>query len=317
MDTQYPDGGASVSPTGHESQPPKKRARKATPPKVPATRDNRPDEGLRGHKRMAYRFARMFKGTFIHTPGRGWLQFNGAFWEDCGDSGPWNGVGQVCREALRDLVDLPAAAQTDLFADVRACDSATGTAGVIKHAQHWPGIAVRDEDLDTHKHLWVTRNGTYDLVADLFRASDPAELMTLAAGCDYDEAAQCPMYDHLLSLYQADPEIRAYLHRLGGAAMWGGQNLQQLIIHYGQTGGNGKGTIQRAWQAVFGDYADVFPVEMVIVRRGYDQYRDEKAQLKGKRLVYLSEPSPGQKFDTGTVKSILGGEKLRSIAVYK
>jgi phage/plasmid-associated DNA primase len=51
----------------------------------------------------------------------------------------------------------------------------------------------------------VVDNGTYDLYAQVFRPSDPADLMTLAGGVAYDPDAECPLYDHLMSLYQPDP----------------------------------------------------------------------------------------------------------------
>jgi putative DNA primase/helicase len=267
---------------------------------------------------MAARFARAFRGKFINTPGRGWLEFNSSYWVECGDARPWQAVHSVCLDAL---AELPKIQRTDwrdaLYDDIRKCDSDTGTAGVLRHARNWPGIAIRDEELDAHPELFVVQNGTIELDTFQFRRSDPADLMTLAAGVAYDADAQCPLYDELLALYQPDPGIRDYLHRLGGAAMEGRQNLQQLIVHYGASGGNGKGTTQRAWQHVFGAYAHVLPVEALIARRGYDQYRDEKAQLKGKRLVYVTEPSAGQRFDTGTVKSITGGDPVTSRAVYK
>lgn len=266
---------------------------------------------------MAARFARGYKDKFIHTPGRGWLEFTGSHWEECGETRPWQGVEVICREALRELADLPVDDRNKLIEDVRRCDSADGTAGVLKHAKHWPGIARRDEQLDARPELFVTRNGTYELSTDVFRASDPRDLMTLAGGVDYDPDAQAPTYDALMAQYQPDPAVRAYLHRLGGAAMHGTQNLQQLIVHYGATGGNGKGTTQRAWEHVFGAFADVVDVGMLLARRGYDQYRDDKAMLKGKRLLYATEPSPGQRFDAGTINSLTGNDTVKGAQKYK
>jgi putative DNA primase/helicase len=311
-------GVADSAPTGVDARPARKRAPRKKAPVQTTPRDGEvPDSGLRGHKRMASRFAQAFRGTFIHTPGRGWLEFNGARYEDCGESRPWNAVHSVCLAALRELPDLPAHHRDALYEDIRRCDSSDATAGVLKHARHWPGIGHKDEQLDAHPGLFVVDNGTYDLYAHAFRPSDPADLMTLAGGVAYDPDADCPLYDHLMSLYQPDPQVRAYLHRLGGAAMEGRQNLQNLIINYGSTGGNGKGTTQRAWMHVFGAYADVVDIGMLLARKGYDQYRDDKALLKGKRLLYPTEPSAGQKFDGGTVKALTGGDKVKGAQKYK
>lgn len=313
---EYANGHSSPDAMSTSTQSAIRKRRKTT--KTVADDTGRPDDGLRSHKRMASRFAKVFTGRFIWTPGRGWLEFNGAYWAECGDSRPWNALHTVCRLALADLATIDRSDWRDeLFADVRACDTAGGTEGALKHARHWPGIGKLDDDLDTHADLFVVPNGTYDLSARVFRPSDPADLMTLAGGVNYDPEATCPTYDALMTQYQPDDQVRAYLHRLGGAAMQGRQNLQQLITWYGQTGGNGKGTTMRAWQHVYGAYTHMMPVEAMLARKGYDQYKDEKAQLKGKRLVFLTEPSQGQKFDTGTVKGLTGGDPVTSRAVYK
>lgn len=276
------------------------------------------DGGLRGQKRMAWRFAQAFTGQFVFTPGREWLEWTGAYWRPCDDAGPWRGVHTVCREALRELATMAAGPGRDeLYADVRACDSEAGTRGVLAHARRAVGIRFRDDQLDASSHLFAFQNGTFDLAKGEFRESDPADLITLASNCDYDPAAECPMYDELMDLYQPDDEVQQYLHRLAGAAMEGRQNLQNLITWYGSTGGNGKGTTMRAWQEVFGTYSRVMPVEALLARKGQDQYRDEKARLKGVRLVLATEPSEGARFDTGTVKSLTGGDRVTARAVYK
>lgn len=312
--SQSPENGSGTGRKG------RKKAKTSGRPAavLSLVRDDAPDKGLRGQKRMAYRFARQFAGQFIHTPGRGWMEFNGAHWEECGEARPWQAVHEVCLDALRELPEVPRTDHRDaLYKDIRYCDSADGTAGVLKHARNWPGIARRDEELDQHAHLFVCRNGTYDLAAGEFRPSDPADLMTLAAGVSYDPYAECPLYDELLATYQPDEGVRAYLHRLAGAAMEGRQNLQQVIINYGQQGGNGKGTIQRAWWNVFGQYASELDIGVLLPRKGYDQYRDAKAMLQGKRIVLITEPSEGQRFDTGTVKSLTGGERVTAARKYK
>lgn len=275
------------------------------------------DRGMRKHRRMAFRFARMYSGRFAYTDGMKWLEFNGSYWEPCSEAKPWNAIQEVCREALRELPDLSGEERDNLYKDVRACDEERGIRGVLAFARYWRGINQADSDFDAMPHLFATQNGTLDLNTGEFRDSDPFDFLTLAAGCDFDPTAECPMYDALMELFQPDPDIRAYLHRLAGAAMEGRQNLQNLITWYGRTGANGKGTTTRAWQNVFGSYARVMPVEALIARKGADQYRDEKAQLKGARLVITTEPSEGARFDTGTVKALTGGDRVKARAVYR
>lgn len=278
---------------------------------------DRRDAEYVGHKRIAARFASMFTGRFIYTVGCGWLEFNGSFWEECGDSQPWNAVETVCRQAIRDAADMEKADRKKLLSIVNQCDSASGTRSVLDHVKRWPGIAENDEALDAHPGLFALTNGVFDLYAGEFRKATPEDRLTLHGGVAYDPNAQCPKYDELMRLYQPDEEIRTYLHRLAGAAMEGKQNLQILPIWHGQTAGNGKGTTERAWARVFGTYAQRIPVEALLAKGKYDQYKDEKAKLKGARLVFTTEPSEGMRFSNGTVKSMTGGDPVTSREVYK
>lgn len=295
--------------------------------KVPAPRgvngvdvqDHKEESWIRGQKRIAARFVRLNRGRFIYTTGREWLEWNGAYWEACDDAAPWRAVHETCRAAFVDMSKMEAGkARDELYADIRACESQNGTAGVLAHVKRAFGICVKDEELNNKPHLFVFQNGTFDLYAGEFRASDPNDFMTLSAGCDYDPEATCPFYDELLKLYQPDEEIRDYLHRLAGAAMEGRQNLQNLYCWYGSRGGNGKGTTMKAWQNVFGTFFKILPVEALLTRKSdSDAYRDEKAQLQGVRLVLATEPKQGSRFDAGTVKSITGGDTVSARAMYK
>jgi putative DNA primase/helicase len=279
----------------------------------------RSDRQYSGTKRMAARFASMYRDRFIHTPGQGWMEYNGATWERCDDSRPWNGVEMVCREAYRDVADM---SKTDpdkdrLLKAIKDCDSATGTKSVLEHARRWAGIAEVDDNLDADPGLFAVKNGVIELYGDGFRPATPQDRLTMCGAVEYNPEATCPKYDELMSLFHSDPEIPPYLHRLGGAALEGKQNLQVMAIWYGQTAGNGKGTMERAWSRVFGTYAKRIPVEALVSGGKYDQHKDEKAKLRGARLVFTTEPSEGMRFSTGTVKSLTGGDPVTSREVYK
>lgn len=266
---------------------------------------------------MALRFVKRYQGQLIHTPGRGWLSWNGSYWAPCDDSIPWRGVGRICRDALDDMKEMDREDADRLYKDLRVCDSENGTKGVLAHASRAVGIRVPDAQLNARSNVFVFKNGTFDLETGEFRDSDPEDYMTLAAGCDYDPEATCPLYDELMEQYQADPEIREYIHTLAGAAMEGRQNLQNLITWYGATGGNGKGTVMRAWQHVFGTFAKMLPVEALTSRGKDDAYRDQKAQLQGVRLVFATEPEENARFNTGTVKALTGGDRIVTRAMYR
>lgn len=279
----------------------------------------RRDQQYTGHKRMAARFAELFAGKFIHTPGQGWMKYTGSYWEACSDAAPWNAVEMTCRHAIRDAGDMEdKKSRKALLKVVMTCESESGTKSVLAHAKRWDGIAVDDTQLDAKPGLFAVNNGVLDLYSNgQFRRAQPGDLLTMHGNVAFDPEAECPTYDGMMELYQPDPEIRDYLHRLAGAAMEGKQNLQNLITWFGETAGNGKGTTERAWARVFGTYCRRIPVEALVTRGKFDQYKDEKAKLRGARLVFTTEPSEGMRFSAGTVKSLTGGDPVTSREVYK
>lgn len=275
-------------------------------------------EQLSGEKRIADAFCDLYQNKLIYTPGRHWMKFNGAFWENCdGDVDAWRAMEKVCSYMIMVAAGQEDRERSETLALVKKMDSASFTKSVLEHLKRWPGIAVSDDQLDSDPGLFAVRNGVIDLYDGGFRQALPTDYLTMAGGCEYDPQALCPTYDRMMNLYHPEKDVQAYLHRLAGAAMEGKQNLQHLVVWFGQTAGNGKGTTERIWSKVFGTYARSIPIEVIASKGAYDQYRDEKAKLKGARLVFTTEPSEGMRFSSGTVNSLTGGDPITSREVYK
>lgn len=277
-------------------------------------------EAFTGEKLVASRFAALFQDQLIHTPGRGWMFYNGAYWESCGnDAMAWNAVETTCAFLIQEAADMEKEARNAVLALVRRCDSAKVTASVLDHAKRWPGIAVQDAQLDGDPDILGVRNGVIELHrgGHTFRPARPDDYLTLHGECDYDPSETCPTYDSLMELYHPEQTDREYLHRLGGAALEGRQNLQILSVWHGPLAGNGKGTTTRIWSGVFGSYAKSVPVEMLGGGNKYDQFKDEKAKLKGVRLLFTSEPPANMRFNEAVVNQITGGDDIHGRELYK
>lgn len=304
---------------GETKPAPVKRAPRARKnPALTLVTNGQAAEVHRGQMRFAERFARTYKGKFIHTPGRGWFEWTGAYWKECeSDARPVAGIVRLLKDALRELADLDKASRDDLYDDIRKCETGSAVKGILDLAKSWPGVAKLDSELDNRPDLFVTRNGTLDLLTDEFRASDPADLMTKVAGCNYDPDAQCPVYDAAMQVWQPDDEMRAYIHRIGGSALQGRSTEQTLPVWYGN-GANGKGsTLNDGWHTVFGDYAKVLAVQVLLSNPGGSDYLPQKAALQGARLIITSEPDAGVRFSAGTMKLLTGGDPIDACAKYK
>lgn len=271
----------------------------------------------RGQLRWALRFADRHRGEFIHTPGRGWLFWTGGRWKEVGEAAPTRAVLAIVRAAFAELATLDGDRRKDLLQDITSGESNSGVKGILGLASALEGIAHDDDQFDTHPDLFVFCDGTYDLMTDEFRASRPEDLITKVAGCNYDPQATCPTYDAVQRRAQPDPEMRAYVQRIGGSAMQGRSTEQTLPLFYGK-GANGKGTtLNDSWLAVFGDYGKVMGVEVLMSNPTGNTYLPQKAALAGARLVVTSEPDAGMKFSGGTMKMLTGGNPLDARALYR
>jgi putative DNA primase/helicase len=99
-----------------------------------------------------------------------------------------------------------------------------------------------------------------------------------------------------------------FLQRFLGYCMTGHVNKHVLVFLYGR-GANGKSVFVGTVSRIFGDYAAVAPMEMLLAGK-YDRHPTEIARLRGVRLVTASETQQGRAWDEAKIKNLTGGDKL-------
>lgn len=270
----------------------------------------------------AFKWAQMLtdqiRGRFRYAPGMGWRHYNGACWEPAYDE-------QLIPE-LRKTIEMNAPrimreGGRDGALEL-AWASAGGISSILRVARGTEGIFTRDEDFDAERpagrsdlpFLFPCSNGKtvelYDNGTWTVRESRPDDLVT-QVGCAYDPNATAPHTWEMFEQYQPNLPIRQFMLRVMAGTLRGIQ-IQHLFVQFGEKGGNGKGTMQAVFSAVFGGYSMVLPVQALMKSSGgAREFRDEIVQLKGKRLVYASEPEEGARFDVGTLCELLGGTTMR------
>jgi putative DNA primase/helicase len=103
-------------------------------------------------------------------------------------------------------------------------------------------------------------------------------------------------------------ELIEFLQRYLGYCMTGSTKEQVLIFLHG-LGGNGKGVFVKTVAEIFGDYAVVAPMELLISSIN-DRHPTEIAKLMGARLVITQETQEGRRWDEAKVKQLTGSDKL-------
>lgn len=105
-----------------------------------------------------------------------------------------------------------------------------------------------------------------------------------------------------------------YFQRLIGQAALGQTNAGLLVFLYGG-GCNGKTTILETIQVVFGDYQCAAD-ENVFFSSGGGSTRADLIDLRGARLIKLSEVAQGGRINTAQMKRITGGDEISARAPY-
>lgn len=302
-----------------------------TPPEPPVAAlasVNEPPPFRTGVAEFGEYLAQHIAGRFRWSPGAEWHRWTGSHWAPASDA-----------ELVPETIETIAIHATETLLKegnsegrrtLSSVSSGGGMHGMRQTARGLPGVFTRDEDFDRVRppgrpddpHLFPCKNGVtiglYDSGDWKVRDSSPDDLLT-KVGCEYIEEADAPYVWENFANYQPDMEIRQFLMRVMAGTLRGVQ-IQNLFVWYGETAGNGKGTMTDVFATVMGGYARTIPVQ-ALMRAGRgssgNEFRDELSQLKGARLVLTGEPEDGARFAAGTVSELTGGTEMSARGIRK
>lgn len=284
----------------------------------------------------ADRFVAIYGNQFLYAIDRGWLKWNGAYW-DCHGA-----MGEV-ELAIQEMVKLFA----DVCVEKHTTDSEkeggrmrrkTAGSGWGRHAKYsgsYRGVraverlarnqlGVSSEVLDRLPYSLNSRNATIQLPEpDSRRPSlivllpERDDRLSQCTNSSYARGAICPQFKTFLEQILPDPQCRKFVQRWFGYCLAGNAGEQTLVIFYG-SGANGKSVLTSVIQDVLGDYCATIPVEALLrhaPRRG-NEASPEILKLKKKRLVFASEPERYLSLGESRVKAMTGGEPIQARGLY-
>lgn len=176
------------------------------------------------------------------------------------------------------------------------------------------GIRSIDALLDPDPWPLNCRNGTVDLRDGSLRPHNPTDWITRLVDLDYRPAATCPRWERFLEEILPDPATRAFVHRALGYSATGSAREREVIVAWG-SGRNGKGTLVKQVAGILGEYAARASTEVVLMKRP-GAIPTDIAELRGRRLVYLSESGEGRRLDEAALKDLTGGEDIPARHLY-
>jgi P4 family phage/plasmid primase-like protien len=267
------------------------------------------------------------QGRFRWCKELGWLHFDGAKWAPDADPAVLAELVATIKDYTRVLLDSGASGLTrEHCVELGGFSGGSQQNQALKIARTAPGVltsvtAFDALPIDGAPWLLPCANGyTVELHPDAtqtVRQTRPIDLNTKAA-CAYDPDAAAPKIAAAFKDYQPDEDVRRFMLQQWARGL-SGMGMEKFVVNLGESGGNGKSTMQGLLTAAAGDYAAELPVEVILKgnNSAREVYRSELAAMRGARLVFCDEPEEGSRYDLGMLKKVTGGGTLQGRAMGK
>ena len=258
----------------------------------------------------AERFARRFGAKAMHTPGRGWLVYDGKRWRP----DDLSQVVELAKETARRIADEARHLDQDAARAARSKFSAHSLAkGSLDRMLDLAKslLAVEDNGLDADPWLFNVENGTIDLRTGRREKHDPRDLLTKIAPVRANRRAKCPLFKKFLKRITGDDAgLRAFIQKAVGYSLTGVTTEQVLFFVHGKSGNNGKSTLVNLIRDMLGDYGCHTPTETLLTKQYDNNIPADLARLAGARMVTAIEANFNRHLDEAKIKAMTGGEPI-------
>jgi putative DNA primase/helicase len=226
--------------------------------------------------------------------------------------------------------------QKGLFKRIKDLQTLHRGERVLKLARTGGGsLAIAGSEWEANPNLIATPNGTLELQPEqgtvLFRDGDPEDYLRRPVATEWPgkpgayhldrlaKLAKAPRWKKFLTdVFAEDQGLVDFVQRLLGYSIAGQPKEHVLVVLHGK-GRNGKGTLIQAVSRILGDLAETVQPELLL--KG-DRSRSSAAAspdlmaLRGRRLVWTSETNAGRSLNSGLVKMLTGGDRIKARPLY-
>ncbi len=181
---------------------------------------------------------------------------------------------------------------------------------MVELAKSEPGIPILPEEFDRDPWLFNCPNATLELKTGTLRGHRREDYITKLCPTPYDPKAEAPHFHKFLrDIFDDDPQLIGYLHRLLGYCLTGDVREQILPIFWG-AGANGKTTLINAIGDTLGEDYVIKANRDLFMAKKQDSHPAQMARLFGIRLVVCVASHEGARLDEALVKELTGGDRI-------
>ena len=176
------------------------------------------------------------------------------------------------------------------------------------------GLAVSADEFDKEPFGVNCPNGYYNLKENSFYPSDSKYMCTNITGYDYQPEGDCPEFKAFLKKIIPDDNIREFFGQCVGMAMVG-KVYEEVMVFLVGDGCNGKSTLANILSQVMGTYTTSLQPDVITSMTG-SKTPPDIAEVRGRRIVFISETEEGDTLSTKALKRLCSNERLAVRRLY-
>jgi len=176
--------------------------------------------------------------------------------------------------------------------------------------------------LDENKHLTVFENGVYDSKDKIFRDGRPSDYCSKSTNINYigKVSSNDSRVKDLIQIFKktfVNDNLFEFFKQTTSDFILGG-NRHKIFTIWNGNGDNGKSIIAEMLENVFGDYFVTPPTSLITGKQGGSgNATPELLQLKGARVVSISETGNDDILNCGMMKKLTGGDPFYARGLFK
>lgn len=279
-----------------------------------------------GEDGMADLYARAFSENFVYDHSEGtWYIWREHFWEEDFLMESLSATRKIS-EMYDSVLDkyLSDKSMKDVCKKLKSAATATRTLRTKKNlmtlaASGKNKMGISGREWDSMDMTLACKNGIVDLKTGKIRPGRQGDYVKNHSPTFFDKNAKAPVFERFLKgVFLEDTEVIDFVQRLFGYGI-SGKGVHHIIPIFWGEGRNGKGTLLEVLTHVLGrSYVSRANTDSLMDQTGPKMagHDADKIALMGKRVVWASESSEGEKFNISRVKELVGGETLTARPPY-
>ena len=176
------------------------------------------------------------------------------------------------------------------------------------------GLATPADAFDVDPFGINFPNGYYNLKDNTFFPSDSKYMCTNVTGYDYVTDKECPKFTEFLRKIIPNDATREFFEQCVGMSVVG-KVYEEVMVFLVGDGCNGKSTLANILSQVMGTYSTSLQPDVLTSMTG-SRTPPDVAEVRGKRIVFISETEEGDTLSTKALKRLCSNERLAVRRLY-